>query len=80
MKATTGAITSAEYPNATEQNYLHIRNTPYDIEANNTDRYPLMNPYPIPEFPSTLILIPFIMATSIAAIVYKARRTRKNRS
>jgi parallel beta-helix repeat protein len=45
-------------------------NAPYVINANNTDHYPLMVPYTIPEFPSFLILPLFLIAT-LAVIIYK---------
>ena len=35
----------ARYPSATEIGYYAIWNTPYVIDANNTDRYPLMGPF-----------------------------------
>jgi parallel beta-helix repeat protein len=34
------------YPNATEIDRTGIGNTPYAIDSNNTDDYPLMKPYP----------------------------------
>ena len=47
-----------KYPNATEKNHSGVGNTPYVIDANNVDNYPLMReasikpPYTILEFPS----------------------------
>ncbi|MBE0511416.1 right-handed parallel beta-helix repeat-containing protein [Candidatus Bathyarchaeota archaeon] len=41
------------YPNATELDDSGIWDTPYIIDANNQDRYPLMSPVVIPEFPDT---------------------------
>jgi len=41
------------YPNATELDGSSIWNIPYVIDANNQDRYPLMTPVIIPEFPDT---------------------------
>ena len=52
-----------------------IGDTSYVIEANNTDNYPLMTLYIIPEFPLFFILSLFMMATSLAVMVY----TRKNK-
>jgi hypothetical protein len=46
--------------------------TPYIIEANNTDHYPLMNV--IPEFPLLLVLPPFFIATMLVGIVYRRKR------
>lgn len=65
----------AKYPNATETDGSGIWNTPYVIDANNTDHYPLMVQYAIPEFPSFLILPLFFMTTLFLAILCKKRKT-----
>jgi len=62
------------YPNATELDDSGIWGTPYVIDANNQDRYPLMNPVAIPEFPNdekptTPTNEPFPITWIIAAIV-----------
>jgi len=57
----------------TDANYDGIGDTPYIIDANNTDHYPLMTPYIIPEFPSFLILPLFFMATLLAVIVHRRK-------
>jgi parallel beta-helix repeat protein len=69
------------YPNATEIDASGMGDTAYVIDANNSDRYPLMTQYIVPEFPSFLILPLFIIATLIAVIVYRKReiKTRKPR-
>jgi parallel beta-helix repeat protein len=59
----------------TDANHDGFGDTPYVIDANNTDNYPLMVQYVIPEFPIFFILPLFMMATSLAVIVY----TRKNK-
>lgn len=51
-----------------------IGDTPYVIDENNTDHYPLINFYVIPEFPSFLILPLFMMATLLAVIACKRKR------
>ena len=61
--------------NGTDLNRDGIGDTPYIIEANNTDRYPLMSI--IPEFPSLLISALFMTATLLAVIVYKRKHTSK---
>ncbi len=62
-----------KYPNATEKD--GVWNTPYAIDSNNTDNYPLTVPIVvIPEFPSFLILPPFLIATLLAVIIYKKRK------
>jgi hypothetical protein len=61
------------YPNATETD--GVWNTPYVIDANNTDYYPLTVQYAvIPEFPSFLILPLFMIATLLALIIYKKKK------
>jgi parallel beta-helix repeat protein len=55
--------------NGTDANHDGIGDTPYVIDANNTDRYPLMNV--IPEFPSFLILPLFMIVALLAVITYK---------
>jgi parallel beta-helix repeat protein len=49
-----------------------IGDTPYIINENNQDNYPLMNI--IPEFPSWIILTSFIIATLLIALVHFKRR------
>lgn len=59
-----------------DSNHDGIGDTSYIIDANNTDNYPLMTPYIIPEFPSFLILPLFMMVTLLAVIAYR-RKTRR---
>jgi len=54
------------YPNATELESSGIWNTPYVLDGNNQDNYPLVNA--IPEFPSWIILPLFIVATLLIII------------
>jgi parallel beta-helix repeat protein len=68
-----------KYPSATETN--GIWNTPYVIDSNNTDYYPLAVPMMetvVPEFPSFLILPLFLIATLLAVIIYK-KKGRENK-
>jgi parallel beta-helix repeat protein len=53
------------YPNATEIDTSGIWNTPYVIDENNQDNYPI-----IPEFQSLILFPLFMAATLIAALVY----------
>jgi parallel beta-helix repeat protein len=59
------------------QNYWSDYNgtgdTPYVIDANNQDPYPLMSSYVIPEFPTFVVLPLFIIATLLAIVIYKRR-------
>jgi parallel beta-helix repeat protein len=57
-----------------------IGNTPYVINANNRDNYPLMNPFIIPEFSLLLILPLFMIATLLAVIVYKKKGVKTSQS
>lgn len=50
-----------------------IGDTPYIIDQNNQDNYPLTEPYAIPEFPSWIILHLFLIATFVGIIVRKRR-------
>jgi len=52
-----------------------IGDIPYTIYANNRDRYPLMTPYIIPEFPLILLLSLFMVATLLAVTIYKRKHT-----
>jgi parallel beta-helix repeat protein len=62
------------YPNATEIDASGLGDIPYAINANNTDRYPLMAPY-IPEFASSLIVPISTMATLLATIACRKKKT-----
>ena len=52
-----------------------IGDTSYVIEVNNTDRYPLMAQYAIPEFSPFLILPLFMAATLLTVTVYKRKHS-----
>jgi len=60
-----------KYPNATELDSSGIWNTPYVLDGNNQDNYPLVNQFIIPEFPSWTILPLFLTATLFALIIKK---------
>jgi len=57
------------YPNATAVDSSGIWNTPYVLDGNNQDNYPLVNE--IPEFPSLIILPLFLVATLFSIIIKK---------
>jgi parallel beta-helix repeat protein len=67
--------------NGTDANHDNIGDTPYVIDANNTDRYPLMTPYTspyiIPEFPSPLTTLLFAMATLLVVIAYRRKHVQR---
>jgi parallel beta-helix repeat protein len=66
--------------NGTDANHDGIGDTPYIIDANNTDHHPLMTPYVIPEFPSFLILPLFFVATLLAVIVHRKKHAKISKS
>ena len=57
------------YPNAIEIDDSGIWDTPYVIDGNNVDNYPI-----IPEFPSLIILLLFMIATLLAALVCRRKK------
>jgi hypothetical protein len=59
--------------NGVDANHDDIGDTSYIIDTNNTDNYPLMMPYVIPEFPSFLVL-PLFMLFTMLAVVFIQRR------
>jgi len=59
--------------NGYDSNHDGIGDTSYFIDENNTDHYPLMVPYVVPEFPSFLILPLFMIVTLLAVIVYERK-------
>jgi len=69
-----------KYPNATFVDSSGVWNTPYVIDANNTDYYPLTVQYVIPEFPSFLILPLFLIATILTVIIYKKKGVKTSQS
>jgi len=59
--------------NGYDSNHDGIGDTSYFIDENNTDHYPLMTPYIIPEFSSFFILSVFMIATLVTVIVYRRK-------
>lgn len=61
------------YPNAsTKSGYILVGNTPFYINENNIDAYPLMEPIIIPEFPSWTIL-PILITITLVVIIAKQK-------
>jgi len=54
-----------------------IGDSVYAIDADNVDRYPLMQQHLIPEFPSFLVLSLFMMATLLAVSIYRRKHSVK---
>jgi parallel beta-helix repeat protein len=78
-----GADYLVNYPGASEIDSSGIWDTPYVVDGNNTDRYPLINPVStIPEFLSFLIIPLFMIATLLVVIVHRKRgiKNRKTNS
>jgi parallel beta-helix repeat protein len=65
-----------KYPNAKENDSTGIGDTPYVIDSNNIDHYPLTKPASpsIPEFQTWIILPLFMLATLLIAVVYFKKR------
>ena len=63
--------------NGTDNNEDGTGDTPYVIDENNQDNYPLLEPVIIPEFSSWIIIPLFLTATLIGGI-YKKRTSRSN--
>jgi len=61
------------YPNASEIDNTGVGDTPFYINPNNIDHYPLMEP--IPEFPSWTIL-PLLLTATALIIICKKRLTK----
>jgi len=63
-----------KYPNATQLDSSGVWNTPYVIDANNTDYYPLMVPIVVvPEFPSIQATMFFMLLTLLAVVICKKK-------
>ena len=70
-----------KYPNAIGNVSSGIWNTPYVIDANNTDYYPLLNQVAVvPEFQPFLLLPLFMIITLLGAIAFKKKRNPKPRA
>jgi parallel beta-helix repeat protein len=63
--------------NGTDADHDGIGDTAYTIDANNTDNYPLMTQYIIPEFPSFLIPLLFMVATLLAVTIYRRKYSKQ---
>jgi hypothetical protein len=59
----------------TDANHDGIGDTPYIVDANNTDHYPLINI--IPEFSSVLILPLFFTATLLVIVVCRRKHVQR---
>lgn len=64
-------------PGASEIDNSGIWDTPYVIDDNNVDHYPLVNYIAIPEFPIALALPMFMVATMLVTIFYRKQNRPK---
>jgi parallel beta-helix repeat protein len=69
-----------KYPNASEIDSSGIGNTPYVIDANNTDHYPLLSQHVIPEFQPFLLLPILMTVTLLIVVVCRKKPSRTNRT
>jgi hypothetical protein len=67
------------YPNASEVGSSGIGNTQFYINPNNYDRYPLMEPATIPEFPSWTLLLIMLVAVLVIAFIYRRKIHKQTR-
>jgi parallel beta-helix repeat protein len=65
--------------NGTDANHDGIGDSPFIIDTNNKDRYPLMAQYSIPELPAFLILPIFMVVTLLAVMVHRNKGTKTKR-
>lgn len=61
-----------KYPNATETDQSGIWNTPYVLDSNNKDNYPI-----VPEF-SSLLIMPTSMTATLLAVAFVRSQKRKS--
>jgi parallel beta-helix repeat protein len=64
--------------NGTDSNEDGIGDTPYIINENNQDNYPLIEPVFIPEFPSWAILVSNLLMITMILIIYRQKRKLSN--
>src|SRR5271157_1438912 len=70
-----------KYPNATQIDSSGVWSTPYLIDTNNTDNYPLTVPIVvIPEFPSIQATIFFMLFILLAVAFYKKKGVKTSQS
>lgn len=68
------------YPGADELDNSGLWDTPYVIDKDNQDHYPLIHIYVIPEFSSAIILPLFLASTLLAAIFSKRKQKSKSKT
>jgi parallel beta-helix repeat protein len=66
------------YPNASEIGSSEIGDTPFYINENNFDRYPLVEPVTIPEFSSWALLCVMLVVVVAVTVVYRCNLNKHN--
>jgi len=64
--------------NGTDNDGDGIGDTPYVIDENNQDNYPLVNPTIIPEFPSLIPLLIMLFSFTLIAVIYRRTLHKPN--
>jgi parallel beta-helix repeat protein len=70
---------TTRYSNATQINGTDIGDTPFFINENNIDYYPLLESIIIPEFPSLTPLVAGFFAVTVLSIIYKRHFRQRRR-
>jgi parallel beta-helix repeat protein len=71
-------VKSGPYQNQTGSD--RIGDTPYVIDANNIDHYPLMNQIVVPEFQPLMLLLLFMLMTLLGIVIVKERSAKRQPS
>jgi len=69
---------SSRYPNASEIDSSGLFDTPYVIDNNNMDNYPLINQFVVPELQFSTVL-PLLMGTTLLTLLVYIRTLRRQR-
>jgi len=65
--------------NGTDNTGDGIGDTPYIIDENNQDNYPLTEPYAIPEFPTWAPMLIVLVAVAAVAVTYRQKLSKSNK-
>ncbi|MCW4016454.1 MAG: right-handed parallel beta-helix repeat-containing protein [Candidatus Bathyarchaeota archaeon] len=68
---------ATRYPNATEIGDTGIGDTQFYINPNNIDRYPIMDPQTIPEFPSEALVLFTLTILAVSSVAYRRKMCDK---
>lgn len=62
----------------TDNNGDGIGDTPYIVDDDNQDNYPLTEPYAIPEYPSLMPMLIMLVAIIAVAVIYRRKLSKNN--